>query len=395
MAHAQSLDVRLTDATLRLDYIFSGDSRYAEIALDELCSLDGWAGRRTSMAEVPLRGNGQLCMTEAASGDTLYRISFSTLFQEWQVTEEAARVTRSFENVFLVPMPVVPVDITVELYDTHARIFSSFSHPVDPSDILIRPKSHEVETRYIHRGGTSEQCIDVAVVAEGYTLAEMDIFYRDAETAVEALFDHEPFGTFKDRFNIIAVAEPSRDSGVSVPRDGLWKSTAVSSHFDTFYVDRYLTTLRLKKLHDLLSSVPYEHIIILANTGTYGGGGIFNSYTLTTAHHESFRPVVVHEFGHSFGGLADEYYYDDEFAQMYNSQVEPWEQNITTKADFSLKWQNLIDSGEAGLFEGGGYTSKGVWRGARDCRMRNNIHPVFCNVCQQALEAVIRFYTEE
>lgn len=389
------LDPRLSENTLRLDYIFSGNSRACQIALDELCSMRGWAGRRTHMKEVPLRGNGQILMTDAATGDTLYRSSFSTLFQEWQSTEEATQVTRSFENVFLAPMPAVPVNIQVDLYDTYGHISSSLTHPVDPKDILIRPKSHDVESRCIYRGGSSEDCIDVVIVAEGYTESEMKTFYADAETAAQAIFAHEPFGSFKDRFNITAVASPSEDSGVSVPREGKWKKTAAGSHFDTFYSDRYLTTLRLRQLHDLLSSVPYEHIIILANTATYGGGGIYNSYTLTTAHHRSFRPVVVHEFGHSFGGLADEYFYDDQYEQIYHPDIEPWEANITTKADFGSKWQNLVDSGRAGLVEGGGYMSHGVWRGEENCRMRTNAHPVFCNVCQQALEAMIRFYTED
>ena len=153
--------------------------------------------------------------------------------------------------------------------------------------------------------------------------------------------------------------------------------------------------MRLKQLHDCLAGVPYEHIIILANTDTYGGGGILNSYTLTTAHHKQFRPVVVHEFGHSFGGLADEYFYDDQYTNLYNDQVEPWEKNITTKVDFASKWQKLIDEGKAGLVEGGGYMSRGVWRGQENCRMRTNEHPDFCPVCQDALEDIIRFYTEE
>lgn len=394
-ASAQSLDARLADETLRLDYIFSGNNRDCEISVDELNRIPGWAGRRTHMKEVPLRGNGQICMTDAASGDTLYRTSFSTLFQEWQATEEATMVTKSFENVFLVPMPKVPVYITVDLYDTHDLISSSLTHPVDPKDILIRPKSNKVETRYIHKSGSTDKCIDVAIVAEGYTAREMDTFYKDAKIATESLFAHEPFKRMKDRFNIIAVAAVSEDSGVSVPRKGEWKNTAIGSHFDTFYSDRYLTTLRLRQLHDVLSSVPYEHIIILANTDTYGGGGIFNSYTLTTAHHKQFKPVVVHEFGHSFGGLADEYFYDDQYEQLYNSEVEPWEQNITTQVDFESKWKKLMDAGKAGLIEGGGYMSKGVWRGEENCRMRTNEHPVFCNVCQAALEAIIRFYTEE
>ena len=118
------------------------------------------------------------------------------------------------------------------------------------------------------------------------------------------------------------MAVPSQDTGVSIPGKGIWKSTALDSHFDTFYSDRYLTTLHLKRLHDVMASVPYEHIIILANTENYGGGGILNSYTLTAADPFEFLPGVVHEFGHSFGGLADEYFYDDQYSTMYPSDTE-------------------------------------------------------------------------
>jgi len=232
------------------------------------------------------------------------------------------------------------------------------------------------------------------IVPEGYTADEMDLFYKDAGIAVNSLLSHEPFKTMQDRFNIIAVELASKDGTVSVPLKGLWTETALSSHFSTFYSDRYLTTLRLRQLHDKLAGVPYEHIIILANTDVYGGGGIFNSYTLTTAHHAQFAPVVVHEFGHSFGGLADEYFYDDQYEQYYNSETEPWEPNITTKVDFDSKWKDMMPD-KAGLYEGGGYMSKGVWRGSFDCRMKTNKYPEFCPVCQRSLERIIRFYTEE
>ena len=134
-----------------------------------------------------------------------------------------------------------------------------------------------------------------------------------------------------------------------------------------------------------------SHIIVLVNTAQYGGGGIYNSYNLSYTKGKSFRPVVVHEFGHSFGGLADEYEYTDT-DPMYFADTEPWEPNITTKADFRQKWQNLIDNGKASLIEGGGYQSKGVWRGNQDCRMRTNEHKDFCPVCQQALQKLIDFY---
>lgn len=383
------------DKTLRVDYIFSGTDKSCDIALGELKRLDGWAGRRVNMTELPLRGNGQLLMTDAQSGDTLYRMSFCTLFQEWQATEEATRVRRSFENVFLLPMPAKPVNIEVKLFDFHENVAGSMTHPVDPADILVRPVRVENPHRVLLCSGDPKEKIDIAILAEGYTEEEMDVFYEDAQATVDALFSHEPFASMKDRFNIVAVAAPSEDSGVSVPREGLWCRTTVDSHFDTFYSDRYLTTLHLSRMHDALSGVPYEHIIILANTDTYGGGGIYNSYTLTTAHHSAFAPVVVHEFGHSFGGLTDEYAYDDQYVEYYYPDIEPWEQNITTMADFSKKWKDLYEKGVVGLVEGGGYQTKGVWRPQEDCRMRTNAAEAFCPVCERALRRLIDFYTVE
>lgn len=383
--------------TLRLDYIFSGTDKTCSIALDEIRSIDGWAGRRVNLDKVPLMGNGQISMLDKASGKVLYRMSFSTLFQEWQATEEATRVRKSFENVFLLPMPSAPVEINVVLYDFKGKVASECTHSVDPSDILIRPAGTTPNSyRYIRKSGSEAECIDVAIVAEGYTKDSMDVFFADAEATVESLLAHEPFGKMADRFNFIAVPLESESDGVSIPKKGLWVNTPLSSHFDTFYSDRYLTTLRLKDLHDALAGIPYEHIIILANTDNYGGGGIFNSYTLTTARNKWFRPVVVHEFGHSFAGLGDEYYYDDQFVQYYYPDVEPWEPNITTKKDFGAKWKDMIDAGTpgVGLHEGGGYQSKGVWRGAEDCRMKTNNAEGFCPVCQRAIERIIRFYTE-
>ena len=379
--------------TLRVDYIFSGTDKSVEISLDEMSRFDGWAGRRTNLNEVPVRGNGQICMTDLQTGDTLYRMSFSTLFQEWQTTEEATKVRKSFENVFLLPMPQTKAKVNVHLYDFFGNIVASLNHVVDPSDILIRQLNPQTpEHRYLLKSGAPEEKIDVAIVAEGYTAEEMDMFYADAQAAMEAILNHEPFGQYKDRFNFMAVALESQDSGVSVPGEGEWKDTALKAHFNTFYMDRYLTTLRLKNMHDKLSGIPYEHIVILANTDTYGGGGIYNSYTLTTAHHPAFEPVVVHEFGHSFAGLADEYYYDDMYVQYYYSHTEPWEQNITTLKDFNSKWKDMLDAGQAQLLEGAGYQSKGVYRPAPDCRMHTNKADCFCPVCQRAISRIIEFY---
>ncbi len=322
------------DKTLRVDYIFNGNASRQDICLDGLSSLPTWAGRKHHLAELPLQGNGQIVMRDAASGKTIYATSFSSLFQEWLETEEATSITKGFENTFLLPYPLQPVEIEITLLDSRRNIRAAMKHTVHPDDVLIAQKgtSHITPHKYLLQNGNTEQCIDVAILAEGYTPQEMPTFYRDAGIACESLFAHEPFKSMKKRFNIVAVASPSMDSGVSVPRLGEWKHTAFGSHFSTFYSDRYLTTSHVKAIHDALAGIPYEHIIILANTEEYGGGGIYNSYTLTTAHHPLFRPVVVHEFGHSFAGLADEYFYDNDImTDTYPLDIEPWEQNISTR----------------------------------------------------------------
>lgn len=410
-AYAQNFDDYFEDKTLRIDYIFTGDAHGQEVYLDELSSLPQWAGRRHHLSELPLGGNGEITMKDKATGQVIYRTSFSSLFQEWVSEEEATRVRKGFENTFLVPYPKKDVTVTIDLKNVYHKVSASLTHEVRPQDILIHRRGTERITphRYLLQSGKPEDCIDVAILAEGYTEEEMGLFYKDAQTACDALFDHEPFKKLKSKFNVVAVASPSHDSGVSIPRKGEWKSTAVGSHFDTFYSDRYLTTSRVKSIHNWLAGIPYEHIIILANTDTYGGGGIYNSYTLTTAHHPMFRPVVVHEFGHSFGGLADEYAYTDAPSPQYPYEIEPWEQNITTLVAFDTKWKDMVAEGtpiptplqtnkadiytKVGVYEGAGYTQKGIYRPTTECRMKINEAPVFCPVCQRAIERLINFYT--
>lgn len=407
---AQVFADHFADKTLRVDYIFNGNASGQAICLDGLSALPTWAGRKHHLAELPLQGNGQIVMRNAASGKTIYTTSFSSLFQEWLETDEARNVTKGFENTFLLPYPLQPVEIEITLLDPRRNVRASMKHIVHPNDVLIEQKgnSHITPHKYLLHNDSPEKCIDVAILAEGYTLQEIQTFYEDADIACKSIFDHEPFKSMKKRFNVVAVASPSTDSGVSVPRLNEWKHTAFGSHFSTFYSDRYLTTSRVKAIHDALAGIPYEHIIILANTEEYGGGGIYNSHTLTTAHHPMFRPVVVHEFGHSFGGLADEYFYDnDVMTDTYPLDIEPWEQNISTQVDFAAKWKDMLSENTpvptpaevsenypTGVYEGGGYSAKGIFRPAENCRMRTNEYPAFCPVCQRALRRIIEFYTE-
>lgn len=396
------------DSTLRIDYVFSGTATEQHIAVDKLNLMPHWYGKHKRLSQLPVEGNGQITVKDKLTGVVIYRNSFSTLFQEWQSYDEAKSSTRSFENVFLVPMPRNTVDITVDLRNNRKEITSSLTYTVDPKDILIRRIGFKDRTPYtvLQQAKDTTKCIHIAFVAEGYQESEMDVFIKDAQDAIDAMFAHEPFHSMRERFNIIAVKSASKESGTSQPAKDLWRNTVLGSHFDTFYSSRYLTTLNLKSLHDVLAGTPYEHIIVLVNTSEYGGGGILNSYNLSMTHHKMFRPVVVHEFGHSFAGLADEYAYESEAIPMYPHDIEPWEHNITTLCEFDKKWKNQLPkntevpskiiegNNKIGVYEGAGYSLKGVYRAHPDCRMRTNTYPEFCSVCQKALRDVIDFYTK-
>lgn len=410
MSAKVSFDEYFRNETLRLDYTFCGTAQTQTVALRNKIATEGWYGRRHNLEKLPLKGNGVAYMIDKASSDTIYAQSFSSLFLEWLDTDEAQTTPVSMEHTVLMPMPNRPVTIAVELFNHRGETISAISHPIDPNDILIRhPIIKPTPHKYIHYSGTPEEKIDVAILGEGYTKEEIDSFYIHAATAVESILSHEPFKTLADRFNFVAVATESDDSGISSPSEHCWKNTCFHSHYDTFYSKRYLTTPFTSCIHDALIGIPYEHIIILANTEQYGGGGIYNAYTLTTSRNPQFWPVVTHEFGHSFGGLADEYFYftADVMNDTYPTDIEPWEQNVTTLVDFSSKWEDMLESSieiptpvteentyKVGVYEGAAYSTHGLYRPFDQCRMRNNNVNYFCPVCQRALTRIILFYTE-
>lgn len=281
-SHAQEFDTFFVDKTLRVDYIFSGDTDSQTIAVDEMSVLPRWYGKRTRLAEVPVEGNGQIVVRHHDTQQVIYRNSFSTLFQEWLSYDEAKTTKKAFENVFLIPMPKATVDITVDLRNNRREVMASFRHTIDPADILIREKGTHAITPFetIQQAEDTTRCIHIAFVAEGYTEKEMGLFINDAQAATDAIFAHEPFKSHRNRFNIIAVKAPSQDSGTSHPAQHIWKKTALDSNFNTFYSDRYLTTLHLKKLHDCWQE-------LLTNTSS------FLSTPLITAEGGSSIPTTL------------------------------------------------------------------------------------------------------
>ena len=256
-----------------------------------------------------------------------------------------------------------------------------------------------------HKGDKKEK-VDLVFVAEGYTAAEQDKFVADAKRFMEALFQTKPYDTRRDDFNVWAVGTISEESGTSVSGKGIYKNTALKTGYYTFGVDRYLTTQDIKPIRDAVWNVPCDAIFLLINTDTYGGGGMYNFYACGTADNDRTPTVFTHEFGHSFAGLADEYFssevaYDEEF---YNLKFEPWEPNITTLVDFDKKWKDLLPAGTPiptpltdqykdgiGVFEGGGYLSKGIFRPMDHCMMRDLKE--FCPACQRAILKMIDYYT--
>jgi len=419
---SQDFNTYFEDATLRLDYIFAGDSRATHIYFHQSSKIDGWAGRRNKLSEKYLNGNGQIIVKDLQTQNVIYCNSFSTLFQEWQSEKEATEIKKSFENSYLVPYPKRPVEITITLTDSHNKISAQFSHIINPKDILIKKiRNNLYPYKYILQSGSQSSCVDIAIISEGYTKSEMNKFHSDCIRVVDALFSHEPFASMKNKFNVIAVDCPSEDSGPSIPRFDKWANTSVNTHYDTFYTDRYLMTSNIWRVYDVLSCIPFEQIIVMVNSKEYGGGGIFNQINVITSDHYTFKEVLVHEFGHGYGGLGDEYDYGNQASTMYPTDTEPWEPNLTTLVDFSHKWADLIPNGTpiptppinfsfnyinqpkslikkitqcVGVFEGGGYQSKGVYRPAQECRMKVNEVEDFCPVCSRHLIKLTKFYTE-
>ena len=417
------------DATLRLDYILGGDARRQSVHFLGAQRSGRWAGRRRHMDRPLLRGNGQIAVADSATGRVLYAESFSTLFQEWATGyAEARTLSRAFEHTALVPWPRRTVRVTLTLTDAHGHETARLEHCISPADILIRPQPPTAcPVVELHRGDSLWAACDVAIVAEGYTEAEMPRFLADARAAADTLLSYEPFASHRAQFNIRAVCSPSQDSGVSIPRLGHWRRTAVGAHYDTFRTDRYLTTLRSHRLHDLLGGVPAEHVLILVNGEDYGGGGVYNMQTILPARNAFFTELLVHEFAHAFAGLGDEYFYDDMDEPAYFADTEPWEPNLTTLRDFGSKWADLLPPGtpvptptdslettdaevrrrwstftpdqrarlsqRVGVYEGAGYASRGVYRPAQECMMKILQCRDFCPVCRRAIERTIAHQT--
>ena len=399
-----------TDASLRVDYTLTGNAKHTTFALKELIREPYWSGSTTNLIDDLEFGNYIVKVFEPGTDHTLFSRGYQNLYGEWQTTDEAAAVTKTFEESVIVPFPKKEVELVIYHKDWDGNLIEGFRLPVNPSDYFIRTADNLHLPVYEAWIGNPDitHAVDIVLLSEGYTQAEMGKFIKDCDFFVESFFKYAPYDRYKGSFNIRGVMAPSADSGCTEPGDRVYRNTAMRFSYWTFDSERYCMSTDNRDIRDLAGQVPYDQIYILINTQKYGGGGIYNFYCSSAAGNSYSSDIFIHEFGHGFAGLADEYYDDhDTYGDMYNNDIEPWEPNLTTLVDFDAKWKDMMDrktpvptprekryENAIGVFEGGGYEDKDIYSPAMDCLMKTFKGHQFCPVCQRAIERMILYYSE-
>lgn len=393
--------------SLRFDFLLGGNAKNATVYPQQIRQEPYWGGSVNNLIDPFNYGTYRFQVFDVATGTLLFSKGFSTLFQEWQTTSEAKNTNRTFYQAAIFPFPKKTVNLAIQARQWEGDFKTIFETEIDPDDyFILKEHPSQFESVVIENNGKSEENVDLVILAEGYTTEQMTKFVEDARQMTEYLFEEEPFKSNKDKFNITALLTPSIDSGTDVPGEGIYKNTIFNSAFYTFDLDRYLTTSDMKSIYDAAANVPYDHIYILVNTERYGGGGFYNFLSVCTSDNLLSKEVFVHEFGHGFAGLGDEYYTSAvAYENYYNLEIEPWEPNLTTLVDFDKKWKSMVNPDTpvptpreakfmsvTGVFEGGGYTAKGIYSPAIDCHMKSNHAKKFCQVCSKAIEQMIDFH---
>ena len=409
MAFAQ-FDQYFTQASLRIDYVLTGNHDTTQFSLKELIREPYWSGSTTNLVDTLEFGNYIVKVYETGTDHLLFSKGYQNLYGEWQTTPEALRLTKSFEESVIVPFPKVKVDVALCYKTWEGVLVEGMRLAVDPNSYFIRDYNDLHLPVYDAWIGNKDitHAVDIVILPEGYTQAEMGKFVKDCDFFVESLFNYEPYVRYRESFNIRGVMAPSVESGCTMPGDHIYKNTVMRFSFWTFDSERYCMSTDNRDIRDLAGQVPYDQIYILVNTKKYGGGGIYNFYCSSASSNSFSSDVIIHEFGHGFAGLADEYYNDETgYDHMYNLEVEPWEPNLTSLVDFSNKWGDMLDKktpvptprekkyeNTIGVFEGGGYEPKGMYSPHMDCLMKTFRGHEFCPVCQRAIERMILYYSK-
>lgn len=397
------------DKSFRFDFLLGGNSKEVNVYPQQMKQEPYWAGPKQQLIDPFNYGSYRFRIVDTKSDSLIFSKGFSTLFQEWQTTAEAKNTDRTFYQAAIFPFPKRNFRIEIDARQWDGDFKTIYASVIDPKNyFILDEKPIPFKTEIIVENGDPSNKVDLVILAEGYTTSEMEKFIADARRVTNYLFEEEPFKSEKENFNVKAVLTPSVESGTDIPGENIYKNTFFNSTFYTFDLSRYLTTSDMKTIYDAAAVVPSDHIYILVNSERYGGGGFYNFLTVCTSDNRLTKEVFVHEFGHGFTGLGDEYYTSDvAYEDFYNLEIEPWEPNLTTLVDFDSKWKSMVGSSvevptpriskynqTVGAYEGGGYLNKGIFSPYIDCRMKSNEAGEFCPVCKEAIQKTIKYYCE-
>jgi len=404
---AQNFDTYFENKTLRLDYLHIGDAKSEQIEPVIFWQGGVWSGTHTQLIEPARLGEMVLTVKDAQTHEIIFTRSYSTLFGEYVTTEKAETEVGRFEECVLMPYPKIPISYEITVYSRHNIPTPLFVGDFDPKTTPQKPFKNEYNLINLHIGGTAEKCLDILLIPDGYAKNDAEKLQKDMKTFADYILNCSPYKENLDRVNIRAIEGYSEESGITNPNAKVFKNTLINSSYNTIEVDRYLMCLNVWKINEIADDAPYDAILIIANSTKYGGGGIYNFYAVVNSDGQFSDYVVVHELGHSIAGVGDEYF-DSEVSvrDFYPEGVEPVEPNLTTLVDFDKKWKSMLqdvpvptpDTKEynniLGVFEGGGYVAKGVYRPWRNCTMKDKVYNGFCPVCSKALQNVFNYFSK-
>lgn len=404
-----NFDAWFTNNSMRIDYYHSGTDKTEYIMLKEIRKEEFWGGTKTNLIDPFNYGSYRVKVYDSVSNTLIFTYGFCSLFEEWQFTDEAKILQKGFSESLIIPYPKKNIKIELSSRQFKGNSFDKiFELYINPFDVNNKnEKTVSAEVKQVHYGNTSDKALDLVFIGDGYTVNEKQSFYDDVTKISNYLLNLAPFKKLQSKINIWAVAAVSTESGTDKPHKGIWKSTALNSNFNTFGSERYLTSSDYHSIRDYAALAPCDQVCILVNTETYGGGGIYNFWNISSAKNAYINQVFSHELGHSLGALGDEYYTDEVATEdIYNKNTEPYQQNLTTLVNFDSKWKDMLDAdtpiptpvsdeniSKVGVYEGGGYQAKGIYRPYMNCMMKALGYD-FCPVCHKTLEDVINYYSE-
>jgi hypothetical protein len=338
------------DKTMRIDYFHVGDAQEEMATIDFVYQYGTWGGSLHNLEDPFDNGRYYAKIYDLESGELIFSKGFDSYFGEYKTTNQALDgVKRTYHETILVPYPKNKIKFTLEARNKENKLQPFFSQEIDPAsvEVIKDPLVQDVKVYELRKSGDPHNKVDVAIIAEGYTLQEQEKLQNDLQRFTDVFFGHEPYKSYADRFNIYGVFKPSEESGCDEPRMGIFKNTAIDATFNSLGSERYLMTENNRALRDVAAHVPYDALYIMVNHKRYGGGGIYNLYCTFTADNQWYKYLFLHEFGHSFAGLGDEYYTSSvAYNEFYPKGVEPTEPNITALLDpDNLKWKEYVSEG--------------------------------------------------